>query len=142
MLPLLGLLLISVGSHLAGCGHHRRPVGLDLRGDVPPEVAAEASAYRAAGLPLLPGPVYVRWVPSLDPQVSGEGSRCYMEGDKLWVQLDSADALPHELTHAWQWRVLGNADGEHLCAPWAHPLLWPPGSRRPPWVVALIGAGS
>lgn len=138
-LPLAVLIGLSLGAH--ACGPARRPsVDLDLRGDVTSEVAAQAVLYREAGLPLIPGPVTVDLIPH-DPQESGAGSRTYLAGGQLVVQLDHPEALAHELTHAWAWRVLGEPDGDHLTVYWLSPLLWPPGSRRPSWVSALIGPG-
>lgn len=117
---------------LAACNDARRPVGLDLRGQVTAEVAAQASAYRAAGLPLHVAPVYVERV------ARGTGSRTKVEHGTFitrWtIQLDRDDATAHELMHAWAWQVLGDPDEGHQCAFWAHPLLWPPGAPRPPWL--------
>ena len=138
----------------AGCGDRHRSVGLDLRGQVTSEVQAAAQVYRSAGLPLIPGQVHVRLQlrDPAQPSVVGQGSYTTLEqhGDGLWyltVVLDQVDALAHELTHCFLWRVLGQdapsapqADGEHLSIYWAASrLLWPPGALRPAWVRALFG---
>jgi hypothetical protein len=134
---------------LVACGPAQRPPGLDLRANGPgaqAEADAQGRAYLAAGLPAPGGPVWVGYFPPLNPNVVGAGNHTTTEGSgpsfRVICWVDRWDALPHELLHAALLWARTDGDPGHWSWRWGSPLLWPPGSRRPPFVVAVIGEGT
>lgn len=138
----LGLLAgISAWAHVS-CGPAHPHARLDLRANGPAAQALvdeQGALYLAAGLPCPGGTVRVVLLPPTPAGISPPGSHTSVEGGVPVCWCDQLNAVPHEMLHAALILAGGDGDGEHRDPRWAAEILWPPGSRRPPWVVGLIG---